>query len=163
MNTRREFLQMLSSAAVASAALPRMLFAEGRPARIPIAFSTLACPAWEWKKILDFAHQRGFSAIELRGLEGNMDLPSHPIFAADRIEQTKKEIRASELRIACVSSSATLYFDDPTRREKEMADARRFIDLAASLGAPFVRVFGGKAQSDKSPAPSEETKARVAA
>ena len=61
-----------------------------------MAFSTLGCPAWEWQKILDFAHDHGFTAIELRGLQGNMDLPSSPLFAADRIEQTKKEIHASQ-------------------------------------------------------------------
>jgi sugar phosphate isomerase/epimerase len=56
-----------------------------------------------------------------------------------------------------------LYVEDPTKRAKELADARRFVDLAAALEAPYVRVFGGKAESDKSPMPSDETKARVAA
>jgi len=163
VNNRREFLQTMSSAALLAAALPRMLFAQSKPSRIPIAFSTLGCPAWEWKKILDFAHEHGFAAIELRGLQGNMDLPSHPIFAADRIEETKKEIRDAGLRIACVSSSANLYMEEAEKREKQMADARRFIDLASMLGAPYVRVFGGKAESDKSPVPSEDTKSRVAA
>ncbi len=136
---------------------------EAKASKIPIAFSTLGCPAWEWKKILDFATQHGFSAIELRGLEGKLDLPALPLFAADRIEQTKQDIRASRLKIACVSSSAQMYVEDPAKREKELADARRFIDLATTLGAPYVRVFGGKAESDKSPMPSDETKARVAA
>jgi len=134
-----------------------------KPSRIPIAFSTLGCPAWEWNKILDFATQHGFAAIELRGLEGKLDLPAHPIFAADRIEQTKKEIRARKLKIACVSSSSNLYFEDADRRAKELADARRFIDLASSLEAPLVRVFGGKAESDKALVPDDATKARVAA
>jgi sugar phosphate isomerase/epimerase len=163
MNNRREFLKVMSSAVFASSVLPRRLFAAASAARIPIAFSTLGCPAWQWHKILDFAHQHGFSAIELRGLEGNMDLPSHPIFAPDRMEQTKREIRASQLRIACVSSSANLYFEDPAKREKDLVDARRFIDLASALESPYVRVFGGKAQSDKNPVPDEATKARVAA
>lgn len=136
---------------------------EAKASKIPLAFSTLGCPAWEWNKILDFAAQHGFSAIELRGYGGKMDLPALPLFAADRIEQTKKEIRASKLQIACVSSSAQMYVEDPAKRAKELADARRFIDLAAALGAPYVRVFGGKAESDKSPMPSDETKARVAA
>lgn len=128
-----------------------------------MAFSTLGCPAWEWKKILEFAQQHQFAAIELRGLQGNMDLPSHPIFAAERIPQAKSEITAAKLKIACVSSSANLYFEDAAKREKELSDARRFIDLASSLGAPYVRVFGGKAQDDKNPAPDDATKARVAA
>lgn len=163
MSNRREFLQLLSSAVLMQAASP-LLFAKGTESRIPIAFSTLGCPAWDWPKILDFAEQHGFSAIELRGLNGgNMDLPSNPLFAPDRIEQSKKEIRAHNLRIACVSSSANLYFDDPAKREKELGDARRFIDLASALEAPYVRVFGGKAQTDKNPVPDDETKKRVAA
>ncbi len=128
-----------------------------------MAFSTLGCPAWDWKKILDFAQAHGFSAIELRGLQGNMDLPANPIFAADRIAQTKSEINAAKLKIACVSSSANLYYEDPAKREKELSDAKRFIDLASSLGAPYVRVFGGKAPDDKNPAPDQATKQRVAA
>jgi len=143
--------------------VPKGLLAETKKVRLPIAFSTLGCPSWEWKKILDFASQHGFAAVELRGLEGNLDLPSHPIFAPDRIEQTKREIRESHLKIACVSSSANLYISDEAKRAKELGDARRFIDLAATLGAPCVRVFGGKEESDKSLLPDQETKARVAA
>jgi sugar phosphate isomerase/epimerase len=139
------------------------LFGKTEKSRIPISFSTLGCPAWDWPRILEFAHQHGFSAVELRGLQGNMDLPSHTIFAADHIEQTKKEIRDHKLRIACVSSSANLYMEDSDKRAKELADARRFIDLASTLGAPYVRVFGGKAQSDNAPVPDDPTKARVAA
>ena len=163
MNTRRHFLQLLSTAALSPIVLPPFLTAKSTPSRIPLAFSTLGCPDWEWTKILDYAQEHGFSAIELRGLNRNMDLPSHPIFAADRIAQTKSQIRAHKLRIACVSSSANLYMDDPEKHAKELADARRFIDLASSLEAPYVRVFGGKAESDKSPVPDHDTKMRVAA
>ena len=161
MNSRRQFLKLLSSAALTSA-LPARIFAKDPESKIPIAFSTLGCPAWDWNKILDFAQQHGFSAIELRGLGGNMDLPSNPVFSAVRIEQTKKEIREHNLRIACVSSSAQMYVEDSAKREKELADARRFIDLARTIGAPYVRVFGGKAESETSPAPDEATKKRVA-
>ena len=161
MTTRRQFMQSLSVAALSQVALPHLWAAE--KSRIPIAFSTLGCPAWDWARVLQFAHLHGFSGIELRGLQGNMDLPSNAIFAPDRMEQTKKEIHNSKLSIACVSSSANLYMEDAEKRAKEIGDARRFIDLASALGAPYVRVFGGKAESDKSPAPDEATKSRVAA
>ena len=161
MNTRREFLKTASSAVV----LPLIWKQanETKGARLPLAFSTLGCPKWEWKKILDFAVQHGFNGIELRGLEGNLDLPSHPVFAPGQIDQTKRDISSRNLRIACVSSSANLYMDDPTKRAKEMGDAQRFIDLAGALGSPYVRVFGGKDDSDKSSVPDAATKARVAA
>ncbi len=162
MSSRRQFLKTLSAVALSQAVLSP-LFGKTEKSRIPIAFSTLGCPAWDLPRIVEFAHQHGFSAIELRGLQGTLDLPSHALFASDHIEQTKKEIRDHKLRIACVSSSANLYMEDSEKRAKELADARRFIDLASTLGAPYVRVFGGKAQSDNAPVPDDSTKARVAA
>src|SRR5215471_7377561 len=118
MNTRRQFLKTASSSLLMS-----LVWKETKAVRLPLAFSTLGCPKWEWKKILDFAAQHGFAAIELRGLEGNLDLPAHPIFAADRIEQTKKEIAAANLKIACVSSSAQLFMADTEKRSKQLSDA----------------------------------------
>jgi len=124
--------------------VPKAFSSKTKKIQLPIAFSTLGCPTWEWTKILDFASQHGFAAVELRGLEGNLDLPSHVAFASDRIEQTKREIRESWLKIACVSSSANLHFADQAKHAKELGDARRFIDLASNLGAPYVRVLAEK-------------------
>ena len=135
---RRAFLQRL---AAMTAALPFALRAAGD--RLPIGFSTLGCPSWDWLKILDFAQQHGFAAVELRGLAGTMDLPSRPEFADSQIEQSKKEVTARGLRISCVSSSANMHDTGP-EHEKQLADARRFTDMASRLGAPYVRVFGNK-------------------
>lgn len=125
------------------AALPEIARARVMGERLPIGFSTLGCPSWTWIKILDFAQQNGFAAVELRGLQGTMDLPSRPEFADLQVEQSKKEVSARGLRISCVSSSAEMH-DTGAEHEKQLADARRFIDLASRLGAPYVRVFGNK-------------------
>jgi len=135
---RREFLQRL---AMILTGLPAAICAASEA--LPIGFSTLGCPSWDWLKILDFAQQNGFVAIELRGLEGTMDLPARPEFSEARIEQSKREVAARGLHISCVSSSANLHETGP-QHEKQLVDARRFIDLASRLGAPYVRVFGNK-------------------
>jgi len=156
--TRREFAKGITGAVMAAT------FARaGEPGRLPIAFSTLGCPAWDLQTILNFAGDHGFAAIELRGLQGNLDLPSHPAFAAERIAQTKRDILSRSLRVACVSSSASLHEPDPEKRSKILADARRFIDLASSLDAPYVRVFGDSPDSGHPVVPSDDLKARVAA
>jgi len=155
--TRRDFVKGVSFAAAAAA------FADEHGTRLPIAFSTLGCPDWELKKILDFATDHGFAAIELRGLQGNLDIPSHPAFAGRQIEQTKRDISGHGVKIACVSSSTRTGEEDCGKRAKELADGRRFIDLASSLEAPYVRVFGDGAAVEKGAAPGEELKARVAA
>ncbi len=126
--------------------------------KLPLAFSTLACPDWEWKKILDFAEANKFAAIELRGLMGTMDLPSRPEFAVEQLAKTKQDIAAHGLKIACVSSSSAMHERDPEKREKSLTDARRFIDLAAGLNSPYVRVFGNEIKG-----PKQEVIARVSA
>ena len=156
--TRRDFAKGLSGAALAAA------FRHAKePARLPIAFSTLGCPGWDIRKILNFAEQHGFAAIEFRGLEGSLDLPSHPAFAAERIAETKREILSRGLGVACVSSSASLHESDAEKRSKTLADAQRFIDLASSLDAPHVRVFGSSPDSGHPVSPSDDLKMRVAA
>jgi sugar phosphate isomerase/epimerase len=150
--TRREFVNTIALAGLG----PR--FAGAAETRLPLAFSTLGCPGWSWSQILDFAANHGFAAIELRGLQGEMNLPVRPEFAADKIAAAKRDVAAHGLKIACVSSSAAMHEADPQKRAQQLADARNFIDLAQSLGAPYVRVFGNNIQG-----PREEVIARVAA
>jgi sugar phosphate isomerase/epimerase len=135
--TRREFIQNL---AMTVSVLSGSSYASSKP--LPIGFSTLGCPKWEWLKILDFAQQNGFAAVELRGLQGTMDLPTRPEFAAERINATKRDVTARGLHISCVSSSANMHDTDAQKHQQQLADARRFIDLASALDAPYVRVFG---------------------
>ena len=152
--TRREFV----GAGAAALAASKFAWSAGET-KLPLAFSTLGCPKWELSKILQFAQANGFAAVELRGLLGTLDLPSRPEFAPDRIGQTKKEISAAGIKIACVSSSTELHVADPAKRAQGIADGKRFIDLAQSLGAPYVRVFGNKFEGGT----REEIIARVAA
>ena len=149
--TRREFLK----AGAASALISRLAW--GSEERLPLAFSTLGCPAWEWKKILNFAQANGFAAIELRGLLGNLDLPSSPEFTPARIAETKREIADHGLKISDLGSSSEMHLADATLRAKQLGDARRFIDLAAALESPYVRVFGNELRG-----PRQEVIARVA-
>src|SRR5690349_12464354 len=100
--SRRSFLGTIAAAASA----PALLFGRRRAATVPIAFSTLGCPKWPWKTILDQASRLGYAAIELRGIEGEMDLTKRPEFAAGRLAQTSKDLEALDLRISDLGSSA---------------------------------------------------------
>jgi sugar phosphate isomerase/epimerase len=148
--TRREFASSMALAALGAR------YVHAAEARLPLAFSTLGCPGWTWAQVLDFAEQHGFAAVELRGLQGDMNLPARPEFAADKIPAAKRDVAAHGLKIACVSSSAEMHVANPQKRTQQLADAKSFIDLASALGAPYVRVFGNKMEG-----PREEVIARV--
>jgi sugar phosphate isomerase/epimerase len=160
--SRRMFLAGMGAAAVAAKVCPlAMATSADAPAAakesFPIGFSTLGCPAWGWDKVLDFARQHAFTSVELRGVQGNMDLPACAEFSARRIEQSKKEIADHGLHISCVDSSSSMHESDPQKNEAQLADARRFIDLASELGVPYTRVFGNLIEG-----PADEAVARVA-
>jgi hypothetical protein len=132
---RRQFTQSLG-AAIVTAALPAK--------QLPIAFSTLGCPKWEWKKILANAHDLGYAAMELRGILGEMDLTRVPEFTGQRLKQSMADLAALDLRISDLGSSARMHESDSAKRSAQMDEGKRFIDLAAKMNAPYVRVFGDK-------------------
>jgi sugar phosphate isomerase/epimerase len=140
VTTRREFLQT-TAAIMAVSAWPGVA---GWDARLPIGFSTLGCPKWDWLQILDFASGHGYAAVELRGLQDTMDLPQCPEFATARLAETKAQLAQRDLVISCLGSSANMHEMDATKRAVQLDEGRRFIDLAQALGAPYVRVFGNQ-------------------
>jgi sugar phosphate isomerase/epimerase len=140
VTTRREFLEA-SAAILAATALPGVTVSS---ARLPIGFSTLGCPKWDWLQILDFASGHGYAAVELRGLQDTMDLPQRAEFAPAQLATTKAQLAQHELVISCLGSSANMHEMDETKRAAQLDEGRRFIDLAQSLGAPYVRVFGNQ-------------------
>jgi sugar phosphate isomerase/epimerase len=137
---RRAFLATVG----ASMGAPGLLRAAARAPRYPIAFSTLGCPAWSWKTILDQGERLGYAAIELRGVAGEMDLPKVPEFSGARLAGTKRELAARGLVVSDLGSSANMHQKDAAAREKQFDEGRRFIDLAQAMGVKYVRMFPDK-------------------
>jgi sugar phosphate isomerase/epimerase len=119
-----------------------------RNARLPLGFSTLGCPAWTWPQILDFAAEHQFASIELRGILTNMDLTKVPELAPERIADAKRQLAAHGLVVSDLGASAQMHDMDPVKHAAQLDEARRFIDLAQALGAPYVRVFGNEYVKD---------------
>src|SRR5256886_16665868 len=111
MTTRRAFLET----AAAILASPRSLRSA---ARLPIGFSTLGCPAWTWKQILDFAQTHDYAGVELRGIQKNMDLTLAPELSREggRIQDSKRELGERGLRISDLAASAQLHAQDTLKR-----------------------------------------------
>ena len=126
--------------------------------RYPIAFSTLGCPGWSWKTVLEQADTLGYAAIELRGVAGEMDLPKVPELSGTRLLESGREVAGRGLVISDLGASAHMHEKDPAAREKQLDEGRRFIDLAHALGVKYVRMFGDKMPEGE---PREEVLGRV--
>ncbi len=136
--TRRDMVKAVGLALAA----PAVIVSRPRPERHRIAFSTLGCPAWEWKAILDHAAEWGYAGIELRGIKGEMDLTKVPQFGEGQIKTSLKDLAALDLKITDLGASSRMHETDPKVRAAQLDEGRRFIDLAHRLNAPYVRVFG---------------------
>ena len=135
---RRTFL-----AGLAATCVTRRSGAAGPP-RLPLAFSTLGCPAWSLTKVLAEAERLGYAAVELRGIEGEMDLTRRPELTGSGIPETRRRFADHGLVISDLGASSRMHESDPIARAAQLDEGRRFIDLAHELGVPFVRVFGDK-------------------
>ena len=105
-----------------------------------ISFSTLGCPKWGWDKILDEAVRMGYDGIEIRGIEGEMNIGQLMPFLPENIEKTIDQLREKHLEICCLDTSCR--FDVKETYDRNLQEGREAIDIARKLGCKYVRVFG---------------------
>lgn len=107
-----------------------------------LSFSTLGCPDWDFTQVVNFAAANGYSGIELRGIKRQIDLLQSPAFnSADAIKNSMQLLKEKKLRIVDLGSSAAMHHAKKEERNKNLDDAKRYIDLAEKLDCPYVRVF----------------------
>src|SRR5579862_4490589 len=106
-----------------------------------LAFSSLSCPTWTLEQIVRTAVENGYDGVELRGLGSHMNLPEAPEFVLEQRRAVRARFADSGLAICCLGSSAR--FADPAYRDASRAELKTYMELAADLGCPFVRTFGG--------------------
>jgi hypothetical protein len=78
---------------------PAAILARRSSKRLPLCFSTLGCPEWEWKTILKKAAKSVYAALELRGIRGEMDLTRSPVFVGKRLSRSQADLKALDLRV----------------------------------------------------------------
>ncbi len=113
-----------------------------RGVHYPLAFTTLACPNWSWEQTVQKAVEYGYQGLELRGVEGEMDLTKASPFTGSRLAATKRELADRGLAVPCLDTSCR--FDQQTAIDSSIDEGKRHIDLAHALNAPFIRVFGDR-------------------
>ena len=146
--TRKEFLQ--NSAVLFVAAITNSAFTQEKINKPLLAFSTLGCPDWTFEQIADFALQNGYQGLEVRGIKREMDLTRCSEFSSpEKIKTTLELMNARGLKFVNLGASAKMHFHEGLDREKNLSEAKAFIDLAQKLECPFVRVFPNNFPKDR--------------
>jgi sugar phosphate isomerase/epimerase len=86
---------------------------------------------------IDYCADHGVSAAELTGYY----FPHPPTH--DFLAQIKRHCHLRNVRPSGTSIGNNFTLADGPARDKQIADAKEWIDVAAFIGAPYVRVFGG--------------------
>src|SRR6266487_919961 len=94
-STRRHFIKTATGLAVVFATAS-FDFKKYTPL---LSFSTLGCPDWTFEAILNFAANNGYSGVELRGIQRQLDLTKCAEFSKENILTTRKLIEEKKLRI----------------------------------------------------------------
>lgn len=124
-------------------------------ASMRLAFSTLACPDWRLQRVVAAAVEYGYDGVELRVLEGELLSPSLP---ADARRAVRSTLERSDVALCCVDTSFEIANPDADLRE-----AYGFVDLAADLGGPMIRLFAGAPPGEAPEATARRTVERLAA
>ncbi|NLI91613.1 MAG: sugar phosphate isomerase/epimerase [Peptococcaceae bacterium] len=111
-------------------------------------FSTLGCPGWPWGEIITSAADLGYDGIELRGIGSEMYLPHVKEFARDNLPHIHSRLKKMGLTIPCLTTGAFLF--DPERKESAREEVIAYLELAADMKAPYIRVLG-----DANPQPGQ--------
>jgi sugar phosphate isomerase/epimerase len=143
MSNRREFLKQ-SSGLLGLSALDFTA-----PKNALLSFSTLGCPAWTFSQSLHFAAANQYSGIEIRGIKGDLGLPTNPIFSPTNLPATRREVADANIQIVNLGSSANMHFLDSKKRQNNLDEAKKYIDLAHQLNCPFIRVFPNDLPKDQ--------------
>ncbi len=112
---------------------------------IKIGFSSLACPGWDLETIVTNAATMGFDGVELRGIRGELHLPLVPELAGNP-DRVRRLFQDKNVELVCLGTSVALDSKDPRELARRKATITEFVELAAKLGCPYVRLFVGEVQ-----------------
>ena len=107
----------------------------------PVTFSTLACPHWPVDQVIAKAAEFGYDGIEWRGGPHGHVQPDMPARARTRLGQQCSDAGLTSL---AVTAYTTFVSDSAAERHANLDELHRYIDLAAEVGARYVRTFLGE-------------------
>ena len=106
------------------------------------SFSTLGCPDWSFEEMVVHGAAAGFDGVEIRLVQRETDLLQVPAFASSEISSSRQFLADHHFSVCGLASSVSFDSPDVTVRNRQIATGRAYLDLAAALGAGFIRVFG---------------------
>lgn len=108
-----------------------------------LSFTTLGCPGWTLRQVVENAASMGYQGVDFRGLLEDIDISKRPEFSTG-LSETKRMFADHGVAISGIAISARYAVVDPAEKEAQFDETRRNMELAAKLGTHILRVYGGR-------------------
>ena len=96
------------------------------------------------EQVIDFCAELGFDAVDPTGYY----FPGHPAAPSDAyVNAIKRRAFLSGLDVSGTGVRNDFTVPDPAKREADAAHVGRWLEVAAKLGAPVLRVFDGRGEA----------------
>lgn len=107
----------------------------------------VGCCAYSYRQYLTKGEMDLLQFIDLAadlGLDG-VELTAYYFQSTDDayLDKVKRRALKTGLTVAGAAVGNRFTFADPAEREKQIADVKRWLQISARLGAPYLRVFAG--------------------
>ena len=149
---RRHALKLLGTAAAAGTFIPSELFAANKRLRVSLAAYSFrnhfkymkgkerkaAAPAMDMFKFVDFCAETGCDGAELTAYFFPPDAD------AKYFRKIRQYAKKKKIAISGTAIGNNFSLEPGADRDAQMAYTKKWIDHAAQMGAPHVRIFAGK-------------------
>ncbi len=111
-----------------------------------LSVSTLGCVGYSLEEAARLCQGFGLSGIELRGLEGELDVRKIAAFSPENAAISAEILKKHGVLPVVLGTSCK--FHDPNKRASALDEGRAAVKIASGMGIPYIRVFGNNAVPD---------------
>jgi sugar phosphate isomerase/epimerase len=112
------------------------------------AFSTVACPKWDFETVAAKAKEFGYDGVEVRGFLNESILTAANVFLTDP-KKIRKIFDDAGVEVACIASSIS-YSHSSRVNDRRADELKKNIDTAAAIGCPLVKIFDAQMKPGQS-------------
>ena len=106
------------------------------------SFMTFSCPELTFEEVLGLATKYGYDGVEPRAQAKHAHAVEIESDAETRAT-IRRQAEDAGIAVCCVATSGRYTVADPAELKQQIDDTRQLIDVAADVGSPRLRVFGG--------------------
>jgi len=115
---------------------------------IKLATMSSVCPDWNLEETIAGMKRHGYQGLEPR-VEWSHASGIEAELSAEGRAEVRKQMEGEGLEICCIATSVRMAAPEPENQAKHVEDLKKYIELAADLGCPQIRTFGGQRGRDR--------------